>query len=158
LPLLQEYFFEDWQRISWVLNDQRKALENRFLLQPSQDLNVLFGESVTVNRNNERWELNPGAFKNVEAYLGIIDHAAKAATAETRYEAKEARHGDLVVRQSGSGTIEVSRNGVVEKPTKPVLRELAETLGITQLSRNGTAMNTRRLGRKVINSLIEQQG
>jgi len=24
LPLLQEYFFEDWQRIAWVLNDHRK--------------------------------------------------------------------------------------------------------------------------------------
>ncbi|CAG0969153.1 partial 5-methylcytosine-specific restriction enzyme B, partial [Anaerolineae bacterium] len=24
LPLLQEYFFEDWQRIQWVLNDHRK--------------------------------------------------------------------------------------------------------------------------------------
>lgn len=158
LPLLQEYFFEDWQRIHWVLNDQRKALENRFLKQPSQDLNVLFGESVTVNQNNERWELNPAAFKNVEAYLGIIDHTAKAVTEGTRYETREARHGDLIVRQSSSGTIEVSRNGIVEKPTKPVLRELAETLGITQLSRNGTAMNTRRLGRKVINSLIERQG
>ena len=28
LPLLQEYFFEDWQRIAWVLNrpSQRAAL------------------------------------------------------------------------------------------------------------------------------------
>ena len=156
LPLLQEYFFEDWQRIQWVLNDQRKAPENRFLLQPSQDLNVLFGESVTVNKSNERWELNSAAFKNVEAYLGIIDHTAKAE--EKRYGTKQARHGDLVVHQSDSGTIEVLRKGVVEKPTKPILRELAEALGITQLTRNGTAMNTRRLGRKVINTLIEQQG
>lgn len=159
LPLLQEYFFEDWQRIQWVLNDQRKAAENRFLWQPSQDLDVLFGESVTVNKSNERWELNSAAFKNVEAYLGIIDHMAKVET-ETegkRYGAKEARHGDLVVRQSDSGTIEVSRNGVVEKPTKPILQKLADTLGITQLTRNGTAMNTRRLGRKVISSLIQQQ-
>jgi len=158
LPLLQEYFFEDWQRIQWVLNDQRKAPENQFLLQPSQDLDVLFGASVTVNKHNERWELNSAAFKNVDAYLGIIDHTVYAAMVTTRYEAKEARHGDLIVRQSGSGTIEVSREGVVETPTKPILRELAETLGITQLTRNGTAMNTRRLGRKVISSLIERQG
>jgi 5-methylcytosine-specific restriction protein B len=74
LPLLQEYFFEDWQRIQWVLNDHRKSAENCFLLQPDQDLNSLFGDSVTVNQNNERWELNADAFGRVEAYLGIIDH------------------------------------------------------------------------------------
>ncbi len=157
LPLLQEYFFEDWQRIQWVLNDQRKAVENRFLLQPSQDLNVLFGDSVTINQNNERWELNPAAFKNIDAYLGIIDHTVKAATVATRYEAKEVRHKDRVLRQTGSGTIEVLRNGVLEKPTKPILRELAETLGVSALTSNGTEMNTRRLGRRVIKSLSEQQ-
>ncbi|RYZ77164.1 MAG: ATPase, partial [Proteobacteria bacterium] len=43
LPLLQEYFFDDWQRIQWVLNDQRKAPGNQFLLQPAQDFNALFG-------------------------------------------------------------------------------------------------------------------
>lgn len=25
LPLLQEYFFDDWQRIQWVLNDHREG-------------------------------------------------------------------------------------------------------------------------------------
>lgn len=74
LPLLQEYFFEDWQRIQWVLNDQRKAPENRFLVQPTQDVNALFGDTVTVSQNNERWELNEEAFSRVEAYLGVIDH------------------------------------------------------------------------------------
>ncbi|RML43061.1 hypothetical protein APX70_06825, partial [Pseudomonas syringae pv. maculicola] len=50
LPLLQEYFFEDWQRIQWVLNDQRKAPENSFLIQLSQDLIALFGDTVTVGQ------------------------------------------------------------------------------------------------------------
>lgn len=80
LPLLQEYFFEDWQRIQWVLNDQRKAVEHRFLLQPSLDLGGLFGDSVTVNQHNERWELDPAAFEKVDAYLGIIDHTVTAAS------------------------------------------------------------------------------
>lgn len=156
LPLLQEYFFEDWQRIQWVLNDQRKATENRFLLQPNQDLNILFGDSVSVNQNNERWELNPAAFKNINAYLGIIDHTTQTATLTTRYEPKEARYADWVVRQSGSGTIEVLRNGTIEKPTMPALRELAETLGISMLTSNGTLKTTRRLGSKIVKFLDEQ--
>jgi len=158
LPLLQEYFFEDWQRIQWVLNDQRKAAENRFLLQPRQDLNTLFGDLVTVNQNNERWEINQAAFKNIEAYLGIIDHTVNATSAATRYETQEVTYGDFIVRQSDSGTIEVLRNGVIEKPAMPVLKELAGTLGVSTFTSNGTPMNTRRLGRKVIKSVREQQG
>ncbi len=158
LPLLQEYFFEDWQRIHWVLNDQRKSVENRFLLQPSQNLSVLFGDLVNVNQNNERWEINPAAFKNIDAYLGIIDHTVKAATVATRYEVKEVRYEDRVIRQTGSGAIEVLRNGIIEKPAKPVLRELAEMLGVSTLASNGAEVNTRMLGRRVIKSLSELQG
>jgi 5-methylcytosine-specific restriction protein B len=158
LPLLQEYFFEDWERIQWVLNDQRKAPENRFLVQSGQDLNVLFGDSVSVNQNSGGWELNPAAFKKTEAYLGIIDHALRAETPITRYEPREVQHGELTLRQSGSGTIEVLRNGVIEKPTKPVLLDLAEKLGISPLTSNGEPMTTRRFGRKIIKHLGEQQG
>lgn len=158
LPLLQEYFFEDWQRIQWVLNDQRKPVENQFLLQPSQDLGSLFGDSVTVSQNNERWELNPAAFTNVDAYLGIIDHTVTSASITARYEIKEVRYEDRVVRQTGSGAIEVLRNGFVEKPTKPVLRELAKRLGISTESKNEGRMNTRALGRKVVQCLSEQPG
>jgi 5-methylcytosine-specific restriction protein B len=155
IPLLQEYFFEDWQRIQWVLNDHRKEPTNRFLLQPDQKISELFGDSVTVSQHGERWELNPGAFKNIDAYLGIIDHTLKA-TDQPHYDAMEASTGDLTVRQLDSGTIEILRNGVLVKPSKPVLRDLAETLKITTLTSSGTPLNTRMLGRKVIKSLSEQ--
>jgi 5-methylcytosine-specific restriction protein B len=83
LPLLQEYFFEDWQRIQWVLNDQRKAAENRFLQQPSRDLARLFGDQVAISQQNQRWSLNLEAFTRVEAYLGVIDHAAELPVVNT---------------------------------------------------------------------------
>jgi 5-methylcytosine-specific restriction protein B len=155
LPLLQEYFFEDWQRIQWVLNDHRKDAQNRFLIQPAQDLNDLFGDAVNLSQNSERWELNPAAFKNIDAYHGVIDHTTKAA-ASARYEAKEAKSGNLTLRQSDSGAIEILRNGALVKPSKPVLRDLADTLNISTLSSNGTPLNTRRLGRRIIKSLSEQ--
>lgn len=116
LPLLQEYFFEDWQRIQWVLNDQRKAVENCFLLQPNQDLSVLFGDSVSVNQNNERWELNEDAFSRVESYLDIIDHTAQAPIVS---DAQEANTDGLIVRKLSSGTIEVLRDGVRAKKRCP---------------------------------------
>lgn len=155
IPLLQEYFFEDWQRIQWVLNDHRKEPTNRFLFQPVQNISELFGDDVTVSQNGERWELNPAAFKKVDAYSGIIDHTLKA-TASPRHDASEATTGDLTVRQLDSGSIEVLRNGVLVKPSKPVLRELAETLNISTQNSTGKQLNTRMLGRKVIKLLGEQ--
>lgn len=154
LPLLQEYFFEDWQRIQWVLNDHRKDAQNCFLIQPAQDLNDLFGDAVNLSQNNERWELNPAAFKNIDAYLGVIDHKIKA-TAFAPYEAKEVKSGDLTLRQSDTGAIEILRNGALVKPSKPVLRDLANALNISTLSSNGTPLNHRRLGRRVIESLSD---
>ncbi|WP_279507384.1 AAA family ATPase [Aeromonas veronii] len=45
LPLLQEYFFEDWQRIAWVLNDHRKSsAEAMFLKPPQLDIKTLLGD------------------------------------------------------------------------------------------------------------------
>ncbi len=76
LPLLQEYFFEDWQRIAWVLNDHRKSKEHQFLQQTTQDMAKLFGDKVDVPQRNVRWEINADAFKRVESYLGVIDVAA----------------------------------------------------------------------------------
>ena len=73
IPLLKEYFFEDWERIAWVLNDHRKPLANRFLLQPKTNLDQLFGSDVARNLQAKRWELNPAAFSRIDAYLGIID-------------------------------------------------------------------------------------
>lgn len=154
LPLLQEYFFEDWQRIQWVLNDQRKPMEHRLLLQPSQDVNMLFGDAVVVNQSNERWEINAQAFERVESYLGIIDHTVKA-PASTKYEAKEAQWGDVVLRQSTSGAVELLRNGQVID-ARPVLEEISKEHGISLLTSTGTPQTNRRLGRKIISYLIEQ--
>lgn len=71
LPLLQEYFFEDWQRIQWVLNDHRKPKADRFVEHAQPDLNSLFGSSVTGVQGGI-WRVIPDAFKRVSAYAGII--------------------------------------------------------------------------------------
>lgn len=71
LPLLQEYFFEDWQRIQWVLNDHRKPAADRFVEQSKPDLNNLFGSMVTGVQGGI-WRVMPGAFTRASAYAGII--------------------------------------------------------------------------------------
>lgn len=74
LPLLQEYFFDDWQRIQWVLNDHRKAEDFRFVRAVTADVADLFGVDVNVTRNAQTWSINELAFKQAQSYLGVIDH------------------------------------------------------------------------------------
>ncbi|MFM5280517.1 McrB family protein [Aeromonas caviae] len=77
LPLLQEYFFEDWQRIAWVLNDHRKTdTDSQFLREPPTKAKELFGDQVKVGSHQQRWELNESAFARIGAYAGIIKVAA----------------------------------------------------------------------------------
>lgn len=77
LPLLQEYFFEDWERIALVLNDPRKAKPHRFLSKLEHDEHALFGQ--TGLGGGSRWQINTEAFDQPESYLGIY---AQTGTAE----------------------------------------------------------------------------
>ncbi|WP_275910095.1 AAA family ATPase [Aeromonas sp. 2MA4] len=87
LPLLQEYFFEDWQRIQWVLNDHRKPALDRFVEQDKQDVAALFG-NISVPAQGAVWRINDKAFKRLSAYAGVI--AANAKTEEPAEEPGEA--------------------------------------------------------------------
>lgn len=79
LPLLQEYFFEDWEKIALVLNDHRKASEDRFVRERAAGLEALFGAEVDVPRGGSRWEVNNAAFARADAYRGIIEVASAPA-------------------------------------------------------------------------------
>ncbi|MFM5420871.1 AAA family ATPase [Aeromonas veronii] len=73
LPLLQEYFFEDWQRIAWVLNDHRKSkAEAMFLEAPKLELKTLLGD-IAVGGQRQRWSINEKAFRRIEAYVLTIE-------------------------------------------------------------------------------------
>lgn len=73
LPLLQEYFFEDWQRIAWVLNDHRKSrAEAMFLEPPKLDIKTLLGD-IAVGGQRQRWSINEKAFTRIEAYVLTIE-------------------------------------------------------------------------------------
>lgn len=73
LPLLQEYFFEDWQRIAWVLNDHRKPVGCRFVVPPPYSAETLFGAGAEVPSEAKLWRLDPRAFDRPESYAGIIE-------------------------------------------------------------------------------------
>ena len=75
LPLLQEYFFDDWQKIQWVLNDHRKLNEAyRFVKMNTVDTAALFGNVVNTGRPAQLWCINEDAFICEQSYLGVINH------------------------------------------------------------------------------------
>lgn len=83
IPLLQEYFFEDWQKIRWILNDHRKK-NNFCFISPSQWDDSLFGPDVTEPMKGNVYKINELNFSHVESYLGIIDvNLAPAKESET---------------------------------------------------------------------------
>jgi len=79
IPLLQEYFFEDYERIGWVLNDPDKALEHKFITQGTasanaftRDLGALFPGAIAAQLTDNRFKVNEDAFDHAEAYQKIV--------------------------------------------------------------------------------------
>lgn len=79
LPLLQEYFFEDWQKIVWVLNDHRKPEELRFVRQVNLGVAELLGDEVELPGEGRLWRINNDAFDLPEAYRAVIKAPQAAA-------------------------------------------------------------------------------
>ncbi len=77
LPLLQEYFFDDWERIRWVLNDHRKKAASLTFVQASgPSFDALFGSDVQVPRHRQSWAVNADAFDRLDSYAAILNAAA----------------------------------------------------------------------------------
>lgn len=75
LPLLEEYFFEDWQKIRLVLGDNQKPTALQFITEsdsPEQDLQRLFGNDHSLDyAAKRRYRVQEDAFDNPAAYIGI---------------------------------------------------------------------------------------
>lgn len=73
IPLLKEYFFDDWERIGWVLNDPAKKSIHRFIAKGgSSDVKELFSAKIVEKISDRRYQVNNDAFEMAEAYQGII--------------------------------------------------------------------------------------
>lgn len=82
IPLLEEYFFEDWQKIRLVLGDNQKAKQDHQFVHEigrEEDLLALFGREHELDQYaiRSRYQLNAAALDQPDAYVGI--YAAKPA-------------------------------------------------------------------------------
>lgn len=72
IPLLQEYFYENYERIRLVLGDNQKPDELQFIQKTSVIENDLFGEDTDEIEDAYKFTINEEIFTNIDAYKKMI--------------------------------------------------------------------------------------
>lgn len=75
IPLLQEYFYEDYSKIMLVLGDNGKKYdENKFILATETKVNSIFrGDTSDIDIPEYTYQIQESAFEDIMSYIEITD-------------------------------------------------------------------------------------
>ncbi len=79
LPLLQEYFYDDWEKIRLVLGDNQKNEDLQFVkIKRNMAAERLFRGKIDYIDDKILYEINSEAFNNPQSYIEIYKNATKS--------------------------------------------------------------------------------
>lgn len=73
IPLLQEYFYEDYYKIQLILGDNAKEQSNRFILDTHIQLRDIFKGNPDIITPEQSYQIQISAFDKEDSYKGIYE-------------------------------------------------------------------------------------